>query len=621
MIERSLIFFIRPIGLSLSVKSHWRQSYSAQCRRPRFEMSGSASRSARNGRNRRYSNGRGGQRRNHQERRRDGWFSTKKDDQIDPFAGDQIVEPAPQGLPQSTAAILWFRNDLRIQDNPALNLAATANVVIPVFVFDEYRYGLNSLSPYGFSRSGIRRAAFVIQAIEDLSEKLEKLGAPLVVRHGSAAEAISEAVAAASNLDNIYSIALIAHRHAGWEEARDEKRVANAARETAEKHGKTFQLHALWSSTLHHPLDLPLNPAGPALPPTFTAYRKLVEANDGTKILPTFSPPSSLVGLPKDHQLPKQSIPTVETLGYSHEIPKEDNRAVMSFSGGEKKGLARVREYIMEKGFIAKYKQTRNKSGERDASSKFSPWLALGCITPKQVHWQVSEFEEKFGATEDTYWMKFELMTRDYFHWLCMCVGSSLYALNGFSGRGGKTSGPVWTSPPMTTTHKRRLDAWIAGRTGAPFVDASMRELSATGYMSNRGRQNVASFLVHDLEIPDWRIGAEYFESVLVDHEVAANWGNWAYLAGVGSDPRAGRKFNVVKQGTDYEPDGIYIRTWCPELDALPARYVHQPHLLATDEKEKFSSIAKIYPHPIVSLPSPPSASSGKGTRKNSKRQ
>lgn len=619
MIERNLVFFIRPIGPTLPVKSHWGQSYSARCLRPRFEMSGSASRSGRNGQNRRYSNGRGGSRRNRQERRRDGWFSTKKDEQIDPFVGEPIVEPAPQRLSPSTAAILWFRNDLRIQDNPALNLAATATVVIPVFVFDEYRYGLDNLSPNGFPRSGIRRTAFVIQAVKDLAEKLAKLGAPLVVRHGSAAEAVAEAATAASNLGNINNIALIAHRFAGWEEARDETRVIKAARETAEKHGNAFQFHALWSSTLHHPLDLPLNPSGPALPPTFTAYRKIVEANGGTKILPVVSPPNSLAGLPEHQQLPNQSIPSVETLGYSHDIPKEDDRAVISFPGGEETGLARMREYITEKGCIAEYKQTRNKSGVRDASSKFSPWLALGCITPKQVYWQVSEFEEQFGATEDTYWMKFELMTRDYFHWLSMCVGSSLYALNGFSGRSGRnTSGPVWTSPPMTTTHKRRLDAWIAGRTGAPFVDASMRELSATGYMSNRGRQNVASFLVHDLEIPDWRIGAEYFESVLVDHEVAANWGNWAYLAGVGSDPRAGRKFNVVKQGTDYEPDGDYIRTWCPELDALPARFIHQPHLLSTDEKEKFSSMAKVYPQPIVSLPSPPGASSG--ARKNNKR-
>lgn len=626
MIERNLILFVRPIVLLPSLEFNPRRNFAAQCHRPHFQMSESTPRSGRsgrnnrNGRNRRYSDNRNEPRRNHQERRRDGWFSTKKDIQIDPFAGDQVVDLAPGKLPPSTAAILCFRNDLRIQDNPALNLAATADVIVPLFVFDDYRYGMDRLSPHGFPRSGIRRASFVIQAVQDLAEVFDNLGVPLVVRHGSAPDAVVEAVMAAAKVDNVRNIALVAHRESGWEEARDEKRISRAAREAAEKCNKTFEHHALWSTTLHHPLDLPLNPAGPALPPTFTAYRKIAEANGGTKILPLYSPPESLVGLPAEQQLPKQPVPSLETLGYSRDLPADDSRAVMLFHGGERTGLARIREYVWDKRCIAEYKQTRNKSGVRDASSKFSPWLALGCITPKQIYWQVSEFEEKYGATEDTYWMTFELMTRDYFHWLSMCVGSSLYALNGFSGRGDKASGPVWKSPPITTTQKQQLDAWIAGRTGAPFVDSSMRELAATGFMSNRGRQNVASFLVHDLQIPDWRIGAEYFESVLIDHEVAANWGNWAYLAGVGSDPRAGRKFNVVKQGLDYEPDGEYIRKWCPELESLPVRFVHQPHNLTAEEKEKFSTLAKVYPKPIVSLPSPPSASSHKSKGRVRKR-
>jgi deoxyribodipyrimidine photo-lyase len=106
-----------------------------------------------------------------------------------------------------------------------------------------------------------------------------------------------------------------------------------------------------------------------------------------------------------------------------------------------------------------------------------------------------------------------------------------------------------------------QFEHWIGGRTGEPFVDANMRELAHTGFMSNRGRQNVASYLAHDLSI-DWTWGAEWFESVLIDYDVHSNWGNWAYVAGVGNDPRAGRRFDVRRQAEKYDRDGGYVRTW-----------------------------------------------------------
>lgn len=103
------------------------------------------------------------------------------------------------------------------------------------------------------------------------------------------------------------------------------------------------------------------------------------------------------------------------------------------------------------------------------------------------------------------------------------------------------------------------------GDTGVGLVDANMRELNETGFMSNRGRQVVASFLTIDLYI-DWRLGAEYFEELLVDHDVYSNWANWQYVAGVGNDPRGSRRFNPIKQSHDYDPEGKYIRTWIPQL-------------------------------------------------------
>jgi deoxyribodipyrimidine photo-lyase len=196
-------------------------------------------------------------------------------------------------------------------------------------------------------------------------------------------------------------------------------------------------------------------------------------------------------------------------------------------------------------------------------------------------------------------------LTRDYFRWVAAKAGKQLFAWNGFTGR--RPGDPdIWVLPPGTITSrdKELFDAWIAGRTGAPFVDASMRELAATGFMSNRGRQNVASFLIHDLKYPDWRAGAEYFESVLTDYEVCANWGNWAYLAGVGTDPRGGRRFNVIKQSMTYDPQGHFIKLWCKELSAYPAEFVHEPHRVRTADLNSHNIIAsgERYPAPIVPL-------------------
>lgn len=150
---------------------------------------------------------------------------------------------------------------------------------------------------------------------------------------------------------------------------------------------------------------------------------------------------------------------------------------------------------------------------------------------------------------------------------------------------------------------KDQFKAWREGRTGVPFVDANMREMLQTGWMSNRGRQNVASFLIKDLGL-DWRLGAEWFESVLLDHDVCSNYGNWNYAAGIGNDPRENRKFNMVKQGLDYDPDGEYIRAWIPELKELRGSKIHIPWTLSPRELESSGvSLGETYPNPIIIAP------------------
>jgi deoxyribodipyrimidine photo-lyase len=159
--------------------------------------------------------------------------------------------------------------------------------------------------------------------------------------------------------------------------------------------------------------------------------------------------------------------------------------------------------------------------------------------------------------------------------------------------------GPRNKPQPQLRNDKQLFTLWAEGRTGVPFIDANMRELRETGWMSNRGRQNVASFLTRDLKV-NWQMGAEYFESLLLDYDPCSNWGNWNYVAGVGSDPREDRYFNILTQAKNYDPAGQYVKIWCPELQMLPADRIHRPDLLAPAERQTYKLNG--YPKPVVRI-------------------
>ncbi len=184
-----------------------------------------------------------------------------------------------------------------------------------------------------------------------------------------------------------------------------------------------------------------------------------------------------------------------------------------------------------------------------DYSSKWSPWLATGSLSPRQAIAQLRQFEATHGVSDGSYWLWFELLWRDYFRFLHLQHGHTLYRARGLG-------------PAQATPHDdQRFAAWCAGQTGQPLVDAAMCELATTGYLSNRLRQVVASYLIHDLGC-DWRAGAAWFEAQLLDYDVYSNQGNWLYIAGRGTDPRGGRRFDPVKQAATYDPDGAYQRLW-----------------------------------------------------------
>jgi len=418
-------------------------------------------------------------------------------------------------------AIVWFRNDLRLADNPALTAACAAHEeVLPVVVIDPRQH---EASPFGFERSGPFRRRFLKESIADLDAQLRAKGSALHVRVG-------EPAAELAHLAEVWGARTVhAQQLHAWEEQQQERTVADVLH---------LQLHA--PNTLLLPGDLPFTPQ--ELPHVFTAFRHKVEKLSPVRPL---MPEPALVRSPaawKGRTLEESLLPV--------EATDDDPRAVMRFTGGRTAGLQRLAHYLGTERHLSRYKETRNALLGADNSSKLSPWLATGAFSAREVWHAVKRYENEQGANESTYWLVFELLWRDFFQFTAAKHGRDLFLRAGIARK-----------PTTGNTDHRRFAAWCEGRTGQPFIDANMRELAATGWMSNRGRQNVASYLVHDLGL-DWRMGAWWFEHHLIDHDPCSNWGNWQYVAGVGNDPREGRRFDTERQAGMYDPEGHYVRHW-----------------------------------------------------------
>ena len=303
-------------------------------------------------------------------------------------------------------------------------------------------------------------------------------------------------------------------------------------------------LHEHWQSPLLDPERLPFSPAD--LPDVFTAFRHRVER---AGILPAapLAPPLRLPPAPTlpEHwrKTPAPPAPRAcadERSSFPYHRPQ--------FSGAETAALAHLDGYFA-RGLAHAYKRTRNRLQGIDFSSKLSPWLACGALAARTVHARLAAFEQAHGSSDGTYWLWFELLWRDYFRLLHLKYGRRLYRYRGL----GK--------PDSAVNRPQAFERWRQGRTGEPLVDAGMRELAATGYISNRMRQIVARYLVHDLG-GDWRAGAAWFESQLVDYDACSNQGNWLYVAGKGTDPRGGRRFDPRRQAREHDADGSYRALW-----------------------------------------------------------
>jgi len=461
--------------------------------------------------------------------------------------------------------LVWFRNDLRLTDHEALSKAASKGKVLPVYCFDTRHFQNTSL---GFPKTNAYRAQFLIEAVHNLRENLKPLGADLIVRIGHPEQVIAD-LAKENGITDVY-----ASKEVTTEEIKLEATLEKALWQ------KGIPLTLFWQSTLIHMEDLPF-PIG-NLPDQFTEFRKQIEKQ--VRVRTIINPPKQFFFI---DGVASGVIPDLATLEVKP-LPVSE-KAVFQFKGGETAAQNRVNEYLWETHSLETYKETRNGLLGANYSSKFSPWLSLGCITPKIIFEEVKRYERERVTNESTYWLIFELLWRDYFRFVAKKYGSKIFQANGFRNK----------APEMYDDH---FQAWKIGKTGIPFIDANIRELNQTGFMSNRGRQIVASFLINDLQV-NWTWGAAYFESMLIDYDVCSNWGNWCYLAGVGNDPRQDRYFNIISQARKYDPSGDYIRQWIPEIGAIKGFKIHQPAALSKAEIQELDfELGKDYPHSIISM-------------------
>jgi deoxyribodipyrimidine photo-lyase len=226
---------------------------------------------------------------------------------------------------------------------------------------------------------------------------------------------------------------------------------------------------------------------------------------------------------------------------------------------GTVEGLQHLDHYFADE-LPHTYKQTRNQLSGTDYSTRFSTWLATGALSAPMIVERLTQYEATRGANEGTYWIWFELVWRDYFRFLHLKYGRALYLREGLRKSDPGSEAPS-LAEPMSGIALKLFEQWMQGRTKNALVNAGMNELAATGKMSNRMRQIVASYLIYDLRI-DWRAGAAWFESQLLDYDVYSNQGNWLYIAGLGTDPRGGRRMNLDKQALEHDPKGLYRKQW-----------------------------------------------------------
>jgi len=436
-------------------------------------------------------------------------------------------------MPIETSVVL-FNRDLRVHDHPALAAAAEADRVVPLFVLDQRLLGSRFAAP--------NRVAFMLEALRDLDEALRKAGGRLFVRRG---DPVRETIAVARECG-----ASALHVSADWSRyARGrEERLARACGE------ERIEFAA-------HPGVTVVEPG--AVTPT---------GGDHFKVFTPFHRAWSRLPKREGHGVPRKlkvpgglkagRLPSLESLVGGRPSPGR-------LAGGEAEGRKLMRAFLRDG--IGGYEDGHDDLAG-DCTSRLSAHIRWGCVSPLELAREAGERRGGAAFVRQLCW-------RDFHHQV-------LAATPSLPRRDYRRRGDRWSRS------QRVLEAWREGRTGYPLVDAAMRQLAEEGFMHNRARMTVASFLCKDLYV-DWRAGAWHFWDLLTDGEIANNAGNWQWVAGTGNDTRPNRVLNPVRQAERFDPDGAYVRRYLPELESVEGKAILRPWRM--DGFERLD-----YPPPLV---------------------
>jgi deoxyribodipyrimidine photo-lyase len=423
-------------------------------------------------------------------------------------------------------ALVWLKNDLRLRDQQSFVQACRQyDRVVAYYTFEPD----DSIdTEWGFSKTGKFRTQFILETLHSLKKELYQHHISLIVESQKAIDRIPFWI------NQLQAEALFFQKEWTDEETTRIKSVQSQLDESV-------SVYSYYDQFLFHPEDLPIQIE--EIPQVFTMFRKKCEKL-ATVRTPLETPKTLDIGslLKEDF-----SLPNLEDLGF--ESFEKHPHSAFPYLGGTQNAMDHLNNYFWKSQRLSFYKKTRNGLLGTDYSSKFSPWLANGALSARMIYQEVKQYEREIQKNDSTYWLIFELIWRDYFKYISLKHGNQIFKLKG-----------ILNTSYNWKTNSKYFNQWIQGQTTEPFVNANMIELKKTGFMSNRGRQNVASYFAKTLQM-DWRMGAAYFEHQLIDYDVHSNWGNWLYVSGVGNDPRD-RKFNVRFQAERYDAKGLYQKRW-----------------------------------------------------------
>ena len=463
--------------------------------------------------------------------------------------------------------IVWFRQDLRLRDNIALTDALkSCDQIIPVYIFDERLY--TGFSNYGFRRIGVQRARFILDSVADLRHSLRDLGTELIIRYGKPEEILYD-------LANKYKTNWV---FCNRERTPEEVFVQDTLEQKLWSIGQEMRYSR--GKMLFHTGDLPFPVTH--TPDTYAAFFREVG-----KVIPIRPV------LPKPDFIPlflatidSGELPSLEDLDFS---AADIGQADFQFKGGESIGLQKL-DHFIENNLKANIPTDNWEEMRNTQTTHLAPYLSIGNISARQMYLRLDQYSNHNKYKKRVKCLIHGLIRRDFYRLMAKKYREQIFFKVGIKGEENND----------LTDDMELFTLWATAKTGVPMVDAFMRVLNKTGYLSPEGRYFVSSFLVEEMKI-NWQIGAEYFESRLVDYDPSSNWVNWNHIGGVSLDSKEDRYCNIVTRARKIDPHGDFVREWVPELAGIANSMVHEPYKIEKAELEKLElEIGKDYPVPVV---------------------